>query len=60
VRDDGDAGLVVHRGVVRARQSHAPEPKLGHLHGWQSAESIQSKHWASGQRESGGAAAATR
>ena len=43
VRDDGDAGLVVQRGVVRARQPHAPEPQLGHLHGWnQSAESIQS------------------
>jgi hypothetical protein len=64
VRDDGDAGLVVQRGVVRARQPHAPEPQLGHLHGWnQSAppsrfDSI--KHWVSGQRESGGAAAATR
>ena len=43
LRDDGDAGLVVQRGVVRARQSHTPEPQLGHLHGWnQSAESIQS------------------
>ena len=59
VRDDGDAGLVVQRGVVRARQSHTPEPQLGHLHN-QSAESIQSKHRASGQRESGAAAAATR
>jgi len=31
LRDDGDAGLVVQRGVVRARQSHTPEPQLGHL-----------------------------
>jgi hypothetical protein len=31
VHDDGDPGVVVHRGVVRARQTHAPEPQLRHL-----------------------------
>jgi hypothetical protein len=31
VRDDGDPGVVAERGVVRARQAHAPEPQLGHL-----------------------------
>lgn len=31
VRDDGGAGVVVERRVVRAREPHAPEPQLGHL-----------------------------
>jgi hypothetical protein len=31
MRDDSDAGAVVQRRVVGARQTHAPEPQLGHL-----------------------------
>jgi hypothetical protein len=31
VRDDGDAGVVVQRRVVGARQTHAPEAQLRHL-----------------------------
>lgn len=34
VRDDGDAGVVLDRGVVGAREAHAPEPQLRHLGCW--------------------------